>query len=114
VLYEHNRLLDGKGLSSHAKYLRNKSFIPVRVSSAESVMEYLTCSLKGHLNGMPGEVCVIISKRQRRDRRPEYFLSTDLSLSAERILNWYTKRWSCEVDYQHLKGRLGLEDFRLR
>lgn len=111
---KHNRLLDGKGLSSHAKYLKNKSFIPVRLNSAESVTECLTYSLRGHLNDIPNEVCVIISKRHSRDRRPEYFLSTDLSLSAERILNWYTKRWSCEVDYLYLKGRLGLEDFRLR
>jgi len=107
-------LLDKKGLSSHAKYLRNKSFTPVRVSSAESMTKYLTYSLKGHLNGIPNEVCVTISKRHSRDHRPEYFLCTDLSLSAERILNYYTKRWSCEVDYLYLKGRLGLEDFRLR
>jgi len=51
---------------------------------------------------------------QDEDHRPEYFLCTDLSLGAERILNYYTKRWSCEVDYLYLKGRLGLEDFRLR
>lgn len=108
MFYEHNRLLEGKGLSSYAKYLRNKSFIPVRVNFAESVTEYLTYSVKGRLNGIPDEVCVIISKRHSRDRRPEYFLSTDLSLSTERILNWYTKRWSCEVDYLYVKRRVGL------
>ena len=27
MIYEHNRLLDGKRLSSHAKYLRNESFV---------------------------------------------------------------------------------------
>jgi len=105
---KHNRLLDKKGLNSHAKYLRSKSFTPVRVSSAESVTEYLTYSLKGHLNGISNEVCVIISKRHSRDYRPEYFLCTDLSLGAERILNYYTKRWSCEVDYLYLKRRLPL------
>jgi len=65
MLYEHNRLLDKKGLNSHAKYLRNKSFTPVRASSAESVTKYLTYSLKGHLTGISNEVCVIISKRLR-------------------------------------------------
>ena len=86
----------------------------MRVSSAESVTKYLTYSLKGHLNGISNEVCVIISKRHSRDHRPEYFLCADLSLGAERILNYYTKRSSCEVDYLYLKGRLGLEDFHLR
>lgn len=111
---KHNRNLNGKAVSKHARYKRNKSFTLVKVSSADSFTRYLTYSLRGYLNDIREEVCVIISKRHNRDRFPEYFLCTDLSLDAESILNFYMKRWSCEVDHLYLKVYLGLGDFRMR
>ena len=30
------------------------------------------------------------------------------------IMDRYTKRWQCEIDYFYLKTRLGLSDFRVR
>jgi hypothetical protein len=41
-------------------------------------------------------------------------LCTDLTLSAQAILEHYQLRWSQEVDYWHVKLQLGLGDFRVR
>ena len=35
-------------------------------------------------------------------------MCTDTSLSTQVALNWYLKRWSCEVANFYLKTRLGL------
>jgi hypothetical protein len=56
----------------------------------------------------------LISKPKRRDKRPEFFLCIDVSLSAQKVLSRYTRRWAVEVDHLYLKVGLGLEDFRLR
>ncbi|MDI6821768.1 MAG: transposase [Actinomycetota bacterium] len=107
---KHNRKLNGKRVSSYAKRLRNKSFNKVMLSSAT----HLTSTFKGFINDFGEEVKVIISKRHPRDRYPEYFLSTDTSLKAKEVLNYYERRWQVEIDHLYLKTRLGLGDFRLR
>ncbi len=61
-----------------------------------------------------GGVRALISKRHKGDKRPRYFICTDLSLSAVEILKIYQKRWPVEVDNFYLKQALGLGDFRLQ
>jgi hypothetical protein len=57
---------------------------------------------------------VLISYRHHRDKRPKYFLCTDLALSAQQILPIYQKRWPIEVDNFYVKQHLGLADFRVQ
>ncbi|NEP84520.1 MAG: transposase [Okeania sp. SIO3B3] len=70
--------------------------------------------LRGTLKKLPQEVCVFISKRHRGDKRPKYFLCTDLSLSAQKALSTYQARWAIEVVNFYLKQALGLGDFRVQ
>lgn len=109
-----NRVFKGKKLTRHARYLRNQSLTTVFVGSADSTTKYWVCSKQGHLKGLREEVKVLFSKRHLRDLRPAYFLSTDLSLSIQKVLELYTCRWDVEVDHLYLKTRLGLADFRMR
>lgn len=109
-----NRIFEGKKLSRLAHYLRNKNLTKILVDSANTSTLYWTCLRKGKINGLSKEVSVIISKRHPRDKRPEFFLCTDTSLSAKEALSLYVRRWAIEVDYLYLKSRLGLGDFRLR
>jgi len=60
------------------------------------------------------EVSIFISKTHYNDKRPTFFMCTDLSLSAQKALSFYGKRWAVEVDHLYLKVHLGLADFRLR
>jgi len=45
----------------------------------------------------------------RGGRKPQAFFSTATSAKAERILLWYTMRWSVEVAIHDAKGALGFE-----
>lgn len=109
-----NRIFEDKRLSKMAHYLRDKNLTKVWVDSANTSTLYWTCLKRGRLKGLSKEVSVIISKRHPRDKRPEFFLCTDTSLSAREALSLYVRRWAIEIDYLYLKTRLGLGDFRLR
>lgn len=117
---KHNRKFKKKGankarqLSQLARYIRTREFKAVTVSSSDSSTRYWVHTLRGYLPALTDEVSIIVSKRNQRDKRPEYFLCTDLTLSAQEVLSRYARRWAVEVDHLYLKVRLGLGDFRLR
>jgi hypothetical protein len=70
--------------------------------------------MSGRLNKVPFDVRGLATKRHYRDTKPVYFISTDLTLAPHTALQWYAKRWNCEVDNFYLKQRVGLGDFRLQ
>ncbi len=110
-----NRLLNGTRVDEWNRRLRHKRYTRVRVPAADGTSRtYLVRAVRGHLKGVPFEVCVLISRRHYRDKHPRYYLCTDLRLSAQRVLTWYGTRWSLEVDYWYLKQPLGLGDFRMQ
>jgi hypothetical protein len=110
-----NRSLDGIRVDKWDQQLRHTRYTRVRVPAADGTARtYLVRSVQGHLSGVPGEVCVLISRRHNRDKRPKYFLCTDLALVAQTVLTWYGNRWPLEVDYWYLKQPLGLGDFRVQ
>jgi hypothetical protein len=110
-----NRLLNGKKLSQWNRDLKHQRYIRVKVTATDQKERtYLVRQLRGKLKKLPFEVCVFISKRHRGDKRPKYFLSTDLALSAQKALSTYQARWSIEVDNFYLKQALGLGDFRVQ
>jgi hypothetical protein len=101
-------------LSNIARYTRNREFTSILVKSSNASTRYWVNTKRGFLNDIKDEVSIIISKRHPKDRSPEFFMTTDLSLSAYYALSRYTRRWVIEVDHLYLKVRLGLADFRLR
>lgn len=117
---KHNRIISKKGtkysgpLSKLAHYTRNRDFHPIMVKSSDSSTRYWVSCLTGYLNEIKDEVSIFISKRNLKDRKPKFFMTTDLSLGAQEALGRYTRRWPVEVDHLYLKIRLGLGDFRLR
>jgi hypothetical protein len=110
-----NRCLNGENVRTHNQHLKHQRYTRVTLAAADNRSRiYLVRQVDGRLNDIPCDVRVFISKRSRRDRRPRYFMSTDLSLSAYQVLSRYMKRWPCEVANLYLKTRLGLGDFRMR
>ena len=110
-----NRCLNGEQVGTHNQLLKHQRYLRVTLTAADNRSRtYLVRQVDGRLNDIPYDVRVFISKHSRRDRRPRYFMSTDLSLSAYQVLSRYMKRWPCEVANLYLKTRLGLADFRLR
>ena len=110
-----NRKLNGVRLDQHARALRHQRYTCVRVTATDTTTtSYLVRDLSGRLEDVAFDVRVFASKRHYRDKRPAYFLSTDLTRSAAQALQGYGRRWSCEVDNFYLKTQLGLADFRVQ
>ena len=110
-----NRTLDGVKLSQWNQRLKHQPYTRVNPAATDQRKRpYLVRARQGKLKNVPFEVCVLISKRHRGDKRPKYFLCTDLSLSPQQILTFYQKRWPIEVDNYYVKQLLGLGDFRVQ
>jgi hypothetical protein len=110
-----NRHLSGQRIDQRALAQRHRRYVYVDISAADGTKTtYLVRSMVGRPNQVSFDVCGLVSRRHYRDYRPVYFFSTDLSLTPTRALQWYAKRWNCEVDNWYLKQRLGLGDFRLQ
>lgn len=110
-----NRKLNGQRLDHSATAQQHQRYVPVNIVAADgNSSRFLLRSLVGRLHELPTEVRVLVSKRHYRDHHPTYFVSTDLTLPAPTALQWYAKRWQCEVDHFYLKQRLGWGDFRVQ
>ena len=112
-----NRTLNKVKMSQHNQLLKHRSYKRVTLETVDEKRKpprYLTRSIQGYLADFADPVHAIISKKRPGDKRPKYFVCTDLSLSAQQVLRYYQKRWAVEVDNLYLKHALGLGDFRLQ
>jgi len=110
-----NRTLNGVRIDHLASALRHRRYTRVRVTATDgNTTTYYVRQTIGRLSDVPHDVRVLCSKRHPRGKSSAYFMSTDLTRSAQQALQGYGGRWSCEVDNFYLKTRLGLADFRVR
>ena len=110
-----NRKLNRKRIDQIASALRHRRHTHVQVSAADgNQTTYYVRQTTGRLQKVPFDVRVFFSKRHPREKSPAYFMSTDLTRSAQQALQGYSGRWSCEVGNFYLKTQLGLSDFRVR
>jgi hypothetical protein len=112
---KHNRKLNGKRIDQIASALKHRRYQQVQVTAADGKKRtYFVRQTSGRLEKIPFEVRVFFSKRHPREKSPAYFMSTDLTRSAQQALQGYSGRWSCEVLNFYLKTQLGLADFRVQ
>lgn len=112
---KHNRKLNGERIDQIASALRHRRYLHVQVTAADgNQTSYYVRQTTGRLQKVPFDVRVFFSKRHPREQSPAYFMSTDLTRSAQQALQGYSGRWSCEVGNFYLKTQLGLSDFRVR
>jgi hypothetical protein len=109
----YNRVVNDRSVSLWWSHLGHQRIARVHVRSATRSRTYLTRHVVGRLRRYPDPVVAIISKRDRRDTTPAYFLCSDTTLSVQTILKYYGYRWQTEVDNWYLKERFGLADYRL-
>jgi hypothetical protein len=110
-----NRKLNGLRLDQLAYKLRHRRYTHARVTAADgNPQTYYVRDTTGRLQKVPHEIRVFISKRHPREKYPAYFMSTDVTRSAQQALQGYRRRWSCEVDNFYLKTQVGLADFRVQ
>lgn len=112
---KHNRKLNGQRIDQIASALRHRRYLHIQVTAADgNKTTYFVRQTIGRLQKVPFDVRVFFSKRHPREKSPAYFMSTDLTRSAQQALQGYRGRWSCEVGNFYLKTQLGLSDFRVR
>lgn len=77
--------------------------------------DYYTYRYEGHLKGIPNAV-VLISYEVNGDslKNPIYLLSTDISLTDSKIIDYYLNRWDIEVGFRYQKESLGLDHYQMR
>ena len=110
-----NRTLGDKKRAQWPHALRHQRYQRVQLSAADQRLRTsLVRTLRGKLTTLSFEVCVLISQRHHREKHPQYFLCTALSLSAQHILPISHKRWPIEVENFYVKQHLGLADFRVQ
>lgn len=111
-----NRKIEKQRIDRHHQTLKHKPYQKITLEAVGNrrAPSYHVRTISGHLEKVPQEVYVIISKKRPGDPRPKYFLCTDTRLTAEEALKLYQKRWPVEVDNLNLKEVLGLGDFRLQ
>ena len=95
-------------LSVYAQNMRNASCEEITINDAAFMVKRLECWLP-----KIGRVVVLVSKR-KKDRSKRYILSTDMTLSNEEILRYYSYRWDIEVGYLYCKDRLGMGQYQMR
>lgn len=95
-------------LSTYVKNLRNSSFEEITLKGEAFRVRRIEVWLKGI-----GKVVILISKRIK-DGSKMFILSTDMDLSNEEILRYYSYRWDIEVGYLYCKDRLGMGQYQMR
>jgi len=95
-------------LSTYVKNLRNTSFEKVELKGEAFKVRRIEVWLKGI-----GNAVILISKRIK-DGSKMFILSTDMNLSNEDILKYYSHRWDIEVGYLYCKDRLGMNQYQMR
>jgi hypothetical protein len=57
---------------------------------------------------------IVATRRPGSRRRPEFFYTTDLTLSVKQILIYYADRWEIECLFHEVKERMGFEEPQCR
>lgn len=65
--------------------------------------------------GIPGlgEVKLVISKKGK-DKKPNFYMSTDRALSLEDVLEIYENRWSIELAHREANQKFGFKEYQMR
>lgn len=112
---KHNRKLNDQRIDQIASALRHRRYTHIQVTAADgNPTTYFVRQTTGRLKKVPFDIRVFFSKRHPREKSSAYFMSTDLTRSAQQALQGYSGRWSCEVGNFYLKTQLGLCDFRVQ
>src|SRR3989454_6385708 len=106
-----NRTLNGVRIDHLASALRHRRYTRVRVTATDgNTTTYYVRQTIGRLSDVPHDVRVLFSKRHPRGKSSAYFLSTDLTRSAQQALQGYGGGWSRGGGQFYLKTPLWLAE----
>jgi len=113
-----NRIVYPKGVKCSVSRLAaalKESAFPLHTVTVKG-RKYNIFRYEGNLNGIDNAV-VLISFPVGEMNNPKAlkaFISTDVSLSTEEILNFYVERWDIEVFFRDCKTKLAFDKYQIR
>jgi len=77
--------------------------------------EYLASELVVEIPKL-GKVKLVVSKKEKKNEKPNFFfyMSTDLCLTLEEVLEIYENRWSIELAHREANQKFGFRDYQIR
>jgi hypothetical protein len=76
--------------------------------------KYRVYRYEGNLNFIDNAVVLICFKEGQDISKAKAFICTDMDLSNEEILNYYSKRWEIETYFRAAKNNLALQGYQVR
>jgi hypothetical protein len=84
----------------------------VSVVPRDRKKNYLASELVVEIPGL-GDVKLVVSKRNE-EKKPNFYMSTDLELSLEEVLEIYENRWSIELAHREANQKFGFKEYQMR
>ena len=79
--------------------------------------EYLASEFVAEIPKL-GKVKLVVSKKENENEKPNFFfffyMSTDLCLTLEEVLEIYENRWSIELAHREANQKFGFRDYQIR
>ena len=92
------------------KFIKNKDTKVVTIKK----QKYHVYRYEGNLNFIDNAVVLICVKEGQDISKAKAFICTDMELSNEEILNYYSKRWEIETYFRAAKNNLALQGYQVR
>jgi len=109
LVYPRNFKKKGIKISEYAKHVKMRQLDFVTINS----QKYLTYTYLGRINGMEKIKIIIsfpISKNGSTDESGvKAFISTDIEMNSNQMLQHYTKRWAIEVFFREFKRKFAFD-----
>ena len=111
-----NRILYPDGIRSKASEIA-KTLKPSDTSLVTvGGREFYIWRYEGHLNGITNAVVLLSYPKNAFGQKQalRMFISTNVGLSTQEILDLYVKRWPIEVFFRNSKSKLALDTYQIR
>lgn len=108
------RPIYGSRLPKLSRMGKRLKFRKIRLQIYSGVQTLWVAELTAVWKSARGPIKIVIARKRRADPRPIYLMSSDLSLSAEQVVQVFSARWSIEIAIRNAKMHLGLGQARVR
>ncbi|MCR4435758.1 MAG: IS701 family transposase [Clostridiales bacterium] len=108
-----NRVIYPAGIKTNvkefSKLVSKEETRPVTVGD----QTYYVYRYEGKINDLENTVILFSWSKKDLSDGPVFIISTDVSLTTSRIIEYYLKRWDIEVSYRYHKTGLGFDEYQV-
>ncbi|WP_102400995.1 IS701 family transposase [Haloimpatiens massiliensis] len=98
-------------LKEFVKYINPSTLDVVTVKGKE----YRVYKYEGKVSKVENALVLICYEANGESfKSPVYFMSTDIELDVQTIIEYYQNRWCIETNYKYLKNHLGFDEYKVQ